>query len=125
MADYLSLPELAERLGIDRSAIRKYIERNHAKLGIEIVRRATADSHGQLANCLSAIDAETLLRHYESRKERPVSRLAQSGISHGRGYFYFYSSCRRLFQSESSSDTPTVWPEDLPSIVHPHLRHDY
>lgn len=88
MADYISLPELAERLGIDRSAIRKYIDRHHAKLGISIVRRATADSHGQLANCLSAIDAETLLSHYEERKERPVSRLAQSGTSHGRGYFY-------------------------------------
>ena len=88
MADYLSLPELAERLGIDRSAIRKYIERNHAKLGIEIVRRATADSHGQLANCLSAIDAETLLRHYESRKEAHSAR---------RGWRDWWSSAIRSF----------------------------
>jgi len=88
MADYVSLPELAERLGIDRTAVRKYVDRHHAKLGISVVRRVTANSHGQLVNCISARDAEKLLSHYESRKERPVSRLAQSGATHTRGYFY-------------------------------------
>lgn len=73
MADYIPLPELAERLGVDRSAVRKYIDRNRKTLGISIVRRATESSRGQLANCLSADDAEVLLRHYEARKERPVS----------------------------------------------------
>jgi len=59
---YVSLKELAERIGMDRSHARRYIK----KLGIKTQKRRTPDSGNQL--CLTVTDkqAADILSHRES-----------------------------------------------------------
>lgn len=55
-ADYVSIKELARRLGMDRSHARRYVLR----LGYSFHKRRTADSGGQLTLCVSSVEAEQI-----------------------------------------------------------------
>ena len=61
--EYVSLKELAEELGMDRSHARKYV----LNLGLKPVKRRTPDSGGQPALTVSAEEAEFIRR---TRKEQ-------------------------------------------------------
>ena len=55
MSEYVSLKQLAETLGMDRSHARRFVLR----LGYKPVKRRTAESGNQLALAVTAKEAET------------------------------------------------------------------
>ncbi len=77
---FVSLKDLAERLGMDRSHARRYI----LKLGYSFVRRRTPQSSNQLVLTVSEDEADAIL---ERRKQEGFLGGAQP-VSTERGYFY-------------------------------------
>jgi hypothetical protein len=80
MSDYVSLKELADELGLDRSNMRKYV----LKHGFMPTNVRTADSRSQLTLALSAEDAEAV-------RQLRTSQGYTSGykpMENGDGYFY-------------------------------------
>ena len=55
--EFVSIKDLATRLGMDRSHARRYV----LKLGYEFFRRRTADSGGQLMNCVTSVEADQIV----------------------------------------------------------------
>jgi hypothetical protein len=88
MADYISLPDLAEKLDMDRTSVRRAVQKLHKQLGITIVRRRTATSNGQLVNCLTTDDANKFYHYHEKRKEGPSAKTVEASATHSYGYFY-------------------------------------
>jgi hypothetical protein len=54
--DYVSIKDLAKRLGIDRSHARRYVMR----LGCSFHKRRTADSGSQLTLCVTSAEADEI-----------------------------------------------------------------
>lgn len=55
-SDYVSIKELAQRLGMDRSHARRYVMR----LGYSFHKRRTADSGSQLTLCVTSAEADAI-----------------------------------------------------------------
>lgn len=62
-AEYVSLKQLADELGMDRSHARRYV----IKLGLELVKRRTPGSGGQPALTVSAEEADFVRRTREEQ----------------------------------------------------------
>lgn len=80
MPEYVTLKDLAEQLGIDRSNVRKYV----VKHGLNPVSVRTPGSRGQLTLALTAADAEAV------RALRDSQGFGESvnPVENGDGYFY-------------------------------------
>ena len=77
---FVSIKELAELLGLDRSNTRKCVK----KLGYEFHKRRTADSRSQLTLCLTKTEADEILA-----KRAEAGYLRSSAITSGDvGFFY-------------------------------------
>lgn len=81
MSGYVSIGELAVRIGMDRSNTRKYALRH----GFEFVRVRTSESRGQLTLALSESDSDALAQLRESQGYG-VNELKP--IENGKGHFY-------------------------------------
>jgi hypothetical protein len=57
--EFISIKELANRLGMDRSHARRYV----LKLGYAFHKRRTQDSGGQLTLCVSTAEADEIVSH--------------------------------------------------------------
>jgi len=78
---YISLTELANELGLDRSNMRKYV----LKHGFSPVRIRTADSRSQLTLALIPDDAESVRA---LRQNEGFSAKDQKPVNGSVGYFY-------------------------------------
>jgi len=120
--DFVSLKQLAENLGMDRSHVRRYVLR----LGIQPHKRRTRDSYNQLTLAVSVNDADFIIS-----KRREAGFLgSQKPISKDVGVFYVIrlvpeldprrlklgfadDIATRLSQHRTSAPTATVvkvWP---------------
>ncbi len=59
--EYVSIKELAQRLGMDRSHARRYV----LKLGYSFHKRCTPDSGGQLTLCVTDVEAKEIVAQRE------------------------------------------------------------
>ena len=82
MADdeFMSIKELANRLGMDRSHARRYVLR----LGYAFHRRRTQDSGGQLTLCVSAAEADEIVTRRSDQGFTASTVVAVSDV----GVFY-------------------------------------
>jgi len=80
MQEYVTLRELADEFGLDRSNARKYV----LKLGFTPVRVRTQDSNNQLTLAFTIEDAEAI------REIRGSQGYGSSNkpVDNGKGYFY-------------------------------------
>lgn len=81
MSEYVSLKQLAETLGMDRSHARRFVLR----LGYKPVKRRTAESGNQLALAVTAKEAEGIV---QTRKERGFLASEHDAIPNEYGVFY-------------------------------------
>lgn len=81
LPEYVSIKQLADELGLDRSNMRKYV----IKHGFNLVNIRTADSRGQLTLALTADDAEAVRALRESQGFCFKSCIPQCNDD---GYFY-------------------------------------
>jgi len=65
---FVSIKELAQRLGMDRSYARLYV----LKLGYSFHRRRTSDSGSQLTLCVSAFEAGEIGAHRANHGCEPI-----------------------------------------------------
>lgn len=78
--EFLSIKELAGRLGMDRSHARRYV----LKLGYNFHKRRTADSGSQLTLCVTAAEAEQIALRRANQGFLASSVVAVSDV----GVFY-------------------------------------
>ena len=80
MPEYITLRELADEFGLDRSHTRKYV----LKLGFSPIRIRTQDSKNQLTLAVTIEDAEAI------REIRASQGYGSSGkpADNSKGYFY-------------------------------------
>jgi hypothetical protein len=104
---FVSIKELAQRLGMDRSHARRYV----LKLGYSFHKRRTSDSGSQLTLCV------THLRPRKSALIEPIKDLR-----HPLSSWYLMLVCFTLFslflnltQEDSSSGLRKVWNRGLGS----------
>ena len=104
MADMVRLPDIAKRLRIDLSTVRRLIAKEGDSLKLTLHR----GKHDRLF--LSSEDAEKLIASYEARRgpvsltERPAKPLRTTGM----GTFTSSSWCRRRCRTGSRSGLPTT-----------------
>lgn len=77
--EYVSLKQLAERMGLDKSNARKYV----LTQGFSFLKQRTEDSSGQVANVLTLEDAEAVIA---IREEQGFT--GQVIEANGDGWFY-------------------------------------
>jgi hypothetical protein len=80
MSDYVTLKELADELGLDRSALRKYVLKN----GISPVSVRTDNTRGQATLALTLVDADTVRELRRSQGFHGEPRA----VENGNGWFY-------------------------------------
>lgn len=78
--DYISIKQLAKRMELDRSSVRKILVRD----GVELVRIRTADSANQLSLAISIGDADRFL---ERRRDAGFATATPASSSE-HGFFY-------------------------------------
>jgi len=78
--EFVSLKQLAETIGLDRSNTRKYV----LKLRIKPHRRRTPDSRNQLALAVTKDEAERIIREREARGFTSSAKIVESET----GVFY-------------------------------------
>ena len=120
--DFVSLKELAETLGLDRSNTRKYV----LKLGIKPHKRRTPNSKNQLSLAVTTEEAQRVIRERETQGFTSSARIVESDT----GVFYVIQLVpeldpkriklgfaldlkERLAQHKTSAPTATVlkaWP---------------
>jgi hypothetical protein len=78
--DYVSIKELAKRLGMDRSHARRYV----MKLGYSFHKRRTPDSGSQLTLCVSRAEAEEITSQRQAKGFLASNAVSVSDV----GFFY-------------------------------------
>jgi hypothetical protein len=78
--DYVSIKDLAKRLGMDRSHARRYV----IKLGYSFHKRRTPDSGSQLTLCVSGAEAEEITSQRQAKGFLASNVVAVSDV----GVFY-------------------------------------
>lgn len=68
MDDYVSIKDMAKRLGIDPTTVRRLIERFGSQLGIAVQRGRGSTSNAKWTHYLTREDAERLAAFYETRQ---------------------------------------------------------
>jgi T5orf172 domain len=87
MSDLVSFKEIAARIGVDTTTVRRLIERVGAQLGITIQKSRSKGRNAMWANFLTREDAERLVSHYESRN---LPRDENSAPDSFQAFGYFY-----------------------------------
>lgn len=87
MSDFISYKDIAKRLGIDPTTVRRLIERHSAELGIVVQKGRGNTSNAKWTHYLSREDAERLASFYESRHERTAETETGDAFQ-AFGYFY-------------------------------------
>jgi hypothetical protein len=83
------IKQIAGRLGIDPTTVRRLIQRVGDGLGVTLKEQRTGSSNAKWAYCLSQDDAEKLIAFYESRRGQPVGAEPDDEASFQRfGVFY-------------------------------------
>jgi hypothetical protein len=67
VSDLVSFKEVANRLGVDQTTVRRLIQRSGNKLGITVRKGRSPGRNAMWANFLSREDTEHLIAYYESR----------------------------------------------------------
>lgn len=78
--DFVSVKQLAETIGLDRSNTRKYV----LKLGIKPHKRRTPDSRNQLTLAVTKDEAERIIRERETKGFTSSAKIVESET----GVFY-------------------------------------
>lgn len=78
--DYVSIKDLANRLGMDRSNARRYVK----KLGYSFHKRRTPDSGGQLTLCVTSTEADEIALQREEKGFTAPTLVSISDV----GVFY-------------------------------------
>ncbi len=81
MSEYVSLKQLADRLGMDRSHARRFVLR----LGYKPVKRRNPDSGNQLALAVTAEEADKIV---QAREERGFLAAEHDAVPNEYGVFY-------------------------------------
>jgi len=87
MADHISYKDIARRLGIDPTTVRRLIERYGSQLGISVQKGRGNTSNAKWTHYLSREDADRLAAFYESRggkRDEPASE----DLFQAFGFFY-------------------------------------
>jgi hypothetical protein len=87
MADYVSFNELAKRLGIDSTTVRRNIDRVCENLGISVKRDRGNKTNRKITHYLSREDADRFIAYYESKNEKPDMQASEDAIQ-ALGVFY-------------------------------------
>jgi len=87
MADHVSFKELARRLAIDPTTVRRLIERFGSQLGISVQRGRGNTSNAKWTHYLTREDADRLVAFYEARHLRRDDESAEGSFD-AFGYFY-------------------------------------
>lgn len=66
MSERVTYKELANRLGVDPSTVRRLIERHGAELGISLQKGRANTSNAKWTHYITREDADTLVAHYEA-----------------------------------------------------------
>lgn len=83
---YISIKSLAGELGMDRSHALRYVKTTAPQCAVNIHKRRTADSKGQMMSCVTEEDATKILaKHAESG---PISTHRIGGSPNDEGVFY-------------------------------------
>lgn len=86
--DLVSFKEMAKRLGIDPSTIRRLVERVGPQLGIEVQRAQGGTSNAMWGHYLSREDADRLAHHYESQRGARIEEETNDEALQTFGSFY-------------------------------------
>jgi len=76
MSDFVSYKELANRLGVDPTTVRRLLERHGAELGIEVQKGRGSTSNAKWTHYLSRDDADRLAAFYETKHQASVPAAA-------------------------------------------------
>ena len=90
---FVSIKELAETLGMDRSHARRYV----LKLGIKPQKRRTADSSNQLTLTVTKNEAETIVK----RRLEYGFLSSDKPVAYDVGVFYIGSSGNRVGEKQA------------------------
>lgn len=74
--DYVSIKDLAKRLGMDRSHARRYV----MKLGYSFLKQRTPDSGGQLTLCVTRAEAEEITSQRRDKGFLSLTVVAVSDV---------------------------------------------
>ena len=88
MADHVSLKDIAKRLGIDPTTVRRLIERFGPELKIAVQKGRGNTSNAKWTHYLSREDADRLAAFYESRHDVRRDDEAAGDSFEAFGYFY-------------------------------------
>lgn len=87
MSDQVSFKDIASRLQVDQTTVRRLIQRSGARLGISVQKGRSPGRNAMWANFLSCEDAERLIAHYESRNLAP-DEMSTEETFQTFGFFY-------------------------------------
>jgi hypothetical protein len=87
MSDLISLKEIAGRLAIDTTTVRRLIERVGPQLGISVQKSRSKATNSMWANFLTREDTERLVSYYESRN-LPLDEKSEQDSFQAFGFFY-------------------------------------
>ncbi len=84
MENIVTYSEIAKKLKIEVSTVRRHIKKMQLELDITPLKQKTSTSKGALVNCLSIGDTKTFINYFET-KDNPT----QENFQYSRfGYFY-------------------------------------
>ena len=90
MPEYVQLMQVAKRIGVDPTTVRRLIQRVGEDLGIEVEQRRGNTSNAKWTYCVSPENADKLVAYYESQRGGPLSE--QDDVLEGEfqrfGFFY-------------------------------------
>lgn len=87
MSERVTYKEMAKRLGVNPSTIRRFIDRHGAELGISVQKGRGNTSNASWTHYISREDADTLAAHYEALHEgRDISSEPEQ--FQRQGHFY-------------------------------------
>jgi hypothetical protein len=88
MLEYLTYSEIADRLGVDITTVRRSVKRLSTSHGIKPLSQKTPTSKGARVHCLSIDDANTLFTWFEGRS--PMESEGQNDPASFQRYGFFY-----------------------------------
>jgi hypothetical protein len=89
MPEYVPLMQVAKRIGVDPTTVRRLIQRVGEDLAIQVEQRRGNTSNAKWTYCLTADDAGKLVAYYEAQRSRPAN---QNGDSEVGGEFQRFGS---------------------------------
>jgi hypothetical protein len=87
MTDHVSYKDLARRLGIDPTTVRRLVERFSSELGISVQKGRGNTSNAKWTHYLSREDADRLVAFYESRGGQRDESASEDALQTF-GFFY-------------------------------------